>query len=100
MSNVYTVFHRQQSALYDRSLPGCTCLFTTTTGINLLIMFSVPEVNRPFAIAMNSVFIHALGDVPSPVIVGYLKDMLAPACSGGDDDSISSSPGCRGDEEG
>ena len=79
---------------------GCTFLFSTTTGINLLIMFSVPEVNRPFAVALNSVCIHALGDVPSPVVVGYLKDTLAPACSGGDDDSISSSEGCRSNEQG
>ena len=79
---------------------GCTFLFTTTTGINLLIMFSVPEINRPFAVALNSVFIHALGDVPSPIIVGYLKDIMAPACSGGDDDSVSSSDACRGNEEG
>ena len=98
---MFILYFIDNKALYMIDLClGCTCLFTTTTGINFLIMFSVPEVNRPFAIAMNSVFIHALGDVPSPVIVGYLKDMLAPACSGGDDDSVSSSPGCRGDEEG
>ena len=78
---MFILYFIDNKALYMIDLClGCTCLFTTTTGINLLIMFSVPEVNRPFAIAMNSVFIHALGDVPSPVIVGYLKDMLAPAC--------------------
>jgi len=79
---------------------GCCFLFTTTTGINLLVMLSVPEINRPFAVALNSVIIHALGDVPSPIVVGYLKDILAPACSGGDDDSISSSDGCRSNAQG
>ena len=80
---------------------GCTILFATTTGINLLVMLSVPEQHRGFAVALNSVIIHAFGDVPSPVIAGLIKDRLAPGCTGNDfDDKTSSSPACRDDADG
>jgi len=38
--------------------------------------------NQSFGLAMMVVFMHAMGDVPSPIIVGYLKDSLAPGCVG------------------
>ena len=38
--------------------------------------------NQSFGLAMMVVFMHALGDVPSPVIVGLIKDTLAPGCVG------------------
>jgi hypothetical protein len=64
-------------------------------------MLSVPEQHRGFAVALNSVIIHALGDVPSPVVAGILKDSLAPGCTGNDiDDKTSSSPDCREDSDG
>lgn len=44
-------------------------------------MSSVPPENRSFAIALNTLCIHALGDVPSPVVVGNLLDTMAPACA-------------------
>ena len=64
-------------------------------------MLSVPEQHRGFAVALNSVIIHAFGDVPSPVIAGIIKDNLAPGCTGNDiDDKTSSSPACREDSDG
>ena len=80
---------------------GCTLVFATTTGINLCVMLAVPDANRSVAIAVNSVFIHAFGDVPSPVVAGLLKDTLAPACNAnGDDDTVISSDGCRANSNG
>ena len=80
---------------------GCTMLFATTTGINMIIMMSVPERNRPFAIAVNTVCIHAFGDVPSPVFAGLLKDKLAPDCASAEDDNaVSASAACREDSDG
>lgn len=38
-------------------------------------------LNRSFAIALTSVCIHIFGDVPSPIITGLLKDLLAPRCA-------------------
>ena len=50
--------------------------------INIGVMQSVPTSHRAFAIAVTSVMIHAFGDVPSPIIAGYIKDKLAPGkCS-------------------
>ncbi|CAN0548118.1 unnamed protein product, partial [Ectocarpus sp. 12 AP-2014] len=43
-------------------------------------MPSSPRHLRPLAIAANSIVMHALGDVPSPTIIGWAKDALAPRC--------------------
>lgn len=80
---------------------GCTALFATTTGINIIIMMAVPERNRSFAIAISSIAMHVLGDVPSPIFAGLLKDTLAPQCSGsGEDDAISAGEDCRSQSDG
>jgi len=60
---------------------GALLLFVCTAGINYAEMLSVPPENRSFAIALSTLCIHALGDVPSPIIVGGLLDTLAPACA-------------------
>jgi hypothetical protein len=82
---------------------GCGLIFCTYSAINMGVMLSVPPQNRAFGLAMNTIILHAIGDVPSPVIVGYIKDSLAPGCvadSGADDDEVASSPACRDDAEG
>jgi hypothetical protein len=38
--------------------------------------------NQAFALAMQIVLMHLFGDVPSPVLVGLIKDTLAPGCVG------------------
>ena len=45
---------------------------------------------------------HALGDVPSPIFVGWLKDDLAPNCIAQDDDdgNVAASSACRDDDKG
>mmetsp|Transcript_7142 Transcript_7142/g.24037 ORF Transcript_7142/g.24037 Transcript_7142/m.24037 type:complete len:306 (-) Transcript_7142:43-960(-) len=78
---------------------GAALLLACTPGINVGIMLAVPEANRAFAIAINNFLMHAFGDVPSPIIVGYLKDTWAPGCSG-DDDSVATSEDCRDDKAG
>ena len=75
---------------------GCALAFLATPGINIGAMNAVPMKNRAFCMAMMSVTIHALGDVPSPVIAGLLKDHLAPKCNGVD----ASSDQCREDAPG
>ena len=75
---------------------GCALMFMATPGINIGAMNAVNMENRAFSIAMMSVMIHALGDVPSPVIAGFLKDDLAPDCNGVD----AASDACREDNEG
>lgn len=66
------------------------------------VLLSVPLVHRPFAIACSITFMHGLGDVPSPIIAGLLKDTLAPGCipDGDDDDNIAATDACRDDDKG
>lgn len=83
---------------------GSSFIFMCNSAINMGVMLSVPVRHRSFAIALNVVFLHGLGDVPSPVIVGLIKDSLAPGCTpkNGDDDdgNIAASDACRDDSEG
>lgn len=46
-------------------------------------MLASPKHLRPLAIAVNSIVLHALGDVPSPTVIGWMKDTLAPHCAAG-----------------
>ena len=58
---------------------GCTIIFSTTAGTNLIINWSVPIENRAMAVALSIMCIHALGDVPSPVVIGAIADHAAPS---------------------
>eukprot|EP00596_Hydrurales_sp_CCMP1899_P006873 CAMPEP_0119038546 /NCGR_PEP_ID=MMETSP1177-20130426/7531_1 /TAXON_ID=2985 /ORGANISM="Ochromonas sp, Strain CCMP1899" /LENGTH=399 /DNA_ID=CAMNT_0007001277 /DNA_START=781 /DNA_END=1980 /DNA_ORIENTATION=- len=60
---------------------GCMLVFLCNPGVNIALMTAVPEENRSFAIALTSICVHIFGDVPSPIITGILKDILAPGCS-------------------
>lgn len=85
---------------------GCAFCFFTNTGLNMAIMLSVPEANRSLGIAIGTVCGHAFGDVPSPIIAGWMKDSLAPHCvasadnDSNDGDSVSASPACRAEGDG
>jgi hypothetical protein len=67
---------------------GCAFIFFCFPGINMGVLLSVPERHRSFAAGVASLVMHALGDVPSPIIAGLIKDDLAPGCASGDDVSI------------
>lgn len=60
---------------------GGSLLFATTAHANLAVMLAAPRHLRPLSLAINSVSMHALGDVPSPTLIGALKDALAPHCA-------------------
>lgn len=74
-------------------------LFVCNAATNVGVMYSIPIANRPFGIAFNTIWMHLLGDVPSPLVAGYLKDSLASGCVG-DDDGVSTSDACRDDAAG
>ena len=67
---------------------GTLPLFAATAGMNLAIMESVPAANRPFAVALGTLLMHVLGDVPAAPAVGALKDAWAPSCTPSDDGGI------------
>lgn len=62
---------------------GGSMLFATTAHANLAVMLAAPKHLRPLSLAVNSIALHALGDVPSPTLIGALKDTLAPHCAEG-----------------
>ncbi|KAG5179091.1 major facilitator superfamily domain-containing protein [Tribonema minus] len=70
---------------------GCLCLFMATSLINVALMLSVAAQHRSFALALNTLGLHLFGDVPSPIIVGALKDRWAPHCVAGAADSYADS---------
>ncbi|CAI5731802.1 unnamed protein product [Peronospora destructor] len=56
----------------------CTCALSVPETIAVLELF--PKSRQSMAVAANTLFIHALGDVPSPIILGLIKDDWAPLC--------------------
>ncbi len=93
--------------VYDKGLylfiivSGCFMLFFTFTGIYMAVMVAIPVENRPFGMAFCAIVSHVIGDVPSPIFVGWLKDYLAPDCvANDDDDNVAASSACRDDAHG
>ena len=60
---------------------GCTALFMGSAAATVAVFASVPSAQRSFAIGLNTLAIHVFGDVPSPIVIGALKDSLAPQCA-------------------
>jgi len=60
---------------------GTLPLFAATTPMNVAVFESVPRRHRAFAQSVATLAMHAFGDVPTPVVIGVLKDALAPACT-------------------
>lgn len=96
--SISTSFHNKTIFLFIL-FGGCLFLFICMAAINLGVILAVPPQNQSTGLAFSSIMLHVLGDVPSPIIVGLVKDMLAPGCTG-DDDNVNTSEGCRNNGEG
>jgi len=57
---------------------GCLFLFACTSGINMVINWSVPTELRSMAVALSILILHSVGDVPAPVAIGALADKMSP----------------------
>jgi len=57
-----------------------TFSFATSAGITRAIMLVVPLHVRSFALGLCTLLLHALGDVPSPLILSRLIGLWAPSC--------------------
>ena len=55
--------------------------FATSAGITRSVMLVVPTHVRPFALGFLTLILHALGDVPSPPIIGLFLGAWATNCS-------------------
>lgn len=79
---------------------GWILLFATQTGIMLCAMLSVDTGHRPNALAFITLMSHVLGDVPAPIILGLIKDDLAPNCRVGKDGEFVDPEQCSLEESG
>lgn len=94
-------FVREKVAYLTLVTLGCTIIFMTISGINMATMLSVPLDRRSFAVGLSTVCVHLFGDVPSPIIAGYMKDTLSPACTASSgSEGVYSSAACRSQEGG
>ncbi|EQC42303.1 hypothetical protein SDRG_00042 [Saprolegnia diclina VS20] len=91
------------SKMWFLSLVGLALifLFATPSCTAIAVLLCVEPSRRPLAVAVNTLLIHALGDVPSPIILGWLKDKYAPNCGSIEvDGAIVLNPRCSDDAEG
>jgi hypothetical protein len=72
----------------------------TQTGINLVAMLAVDRCHRPNACAFLMLASHLLGDVPLPIVLGLIKDKLAPACTVGKSGDFVDPEQCKEQEVG
>ena len=72
----------------------------TQTQINLVAMLSVEHCDRPNAMAFLMLTSHLLGDVPLPIILGLIKDKLAPDCVIDDTGGFVNPEKCKEQEKG
>ncbi|RHY09415.1 hypothetical protein DYB25_003420 [Aphanomyces astaci] len=83
-------------------LLALTFVFTTQSAQTLVILYSVSKHRRGVAMGLNTFLLHLVGDVPSPVILGALKDKWAPNCGSvyNELDEAKLNPKCSQDKDG
>lgn len=79
---------------------GLVCLFMTQSGLNLSMMLTAPDRYRSLAISVFTLGLHLFGDVPGPIVVGWLKDTMAPHCKPSRMEGSTISEACRHDRAG
>eukprot|EP00804_Cyclotella_cryptica_P016863 CCRYP_001837-RB/>CCRYP_001837-RB protein AED:0.05 eAED:0.05 QI:1087/1/1/1/1/1/2/314/437 len=79
---------------------GWILLFATQTGIMLCAMLAVDTGHRPNALAFITLISHLFGDVPAPIVLGLIKDQIAPNCRVGKDGEFVDTDECSNEEQG
>lgn len=77
----YAALATEKVSFLGRLFVGTLPLFAATAPMNVAILESVPRANRALGQGLGVLCLHAFGDVPTPILVGYLKDTVAPACN-------------------
>ncbi|CAK4081453.1 unnamed protein product [Aphanomyces euteiches] len=76
-------------------------LFATPSCTAVAVLLCVAPSRRNFAVGISTLLVHLLGDVPSPIFLGMLKDYFAPHCGSVEiDGEILLNPDCRRDQDG
>ncbi|ETV93015.1 hypothetical protein H310_12847 [Aphanomyces invadans] len=68
------------AAFFGLLFVGLVMLFMTQSAFTVCVLLSVNRSRQGFALGLSTFLLHLLGDVPSPVLLGYLKDQWAPDC--------------------
>lgn len=72
---VFVALSSKEPTIYWAAMVGSQLLLFASTGpVNSVIVNAVPAGMRATAVAGSIFFIHVLGDVPSPPLVGWLSD--------------------------
>merc|ERR1711862_60796 len=74
---------------------GFLFVFSVQSIITIVTLHSVDINYRPNAIAFQKFMSHMLGDVPAPIIVGFVKDYLSPSCIFDTDGDFVNERGCK-----
>ncbi|ETV85610.1 hypothetical protein H257_03316 [Aphanomyces astaci] len=79
-----------------------TITFTSMPPVAMTAAFhSVHPSQRSLAVGVKTLVLHVLGDVPAPIIVGYIKDAWAPHCNSVlVDGVVVLNPECHQDKDG
>ncbi|RHZ07095.1 hypothetical protein DYB31_004243 [Aphanomyces astaci] len=79
-----------------------TVIAGTISPVVMIAMFhSVHPSQQALAVGLNSLSQHVLGDVPAPIIMGYIKDAWAPHCNSVlVDGVVVLNPECHQDKDG
>lgn len=85
---IWAPFLRRFSLLILTLTLGLIGLFSSQTGVNISLMLCVKDQLRSSSVAFGTLILHILGDVPSPVVIGWLKDKLAPHCTLNDETGL------------
>eukprot|EP01061_Rhynchopus_euleeides_P034715 TRINITY_DN585_c0_g3_i1.p1 TRINITY_DN585_c0_g3~~TRINITY_DN585_c0_g3_i1.p1 ORF type:complete len:613 (+),score=178.78 TRINITY_DN585_c0_g3_i1:183-1841(+) len=81
-TGLFSFMMEQEWAFFTLCFVAELSLFTTTAPLNSLIMESVGVNMRTYAMAFCIFVIHAVGDFPSPVLVGAVSDHFSNGCNG------------------
>ncbi|EQC29351.1 hypothetical protein SDRG_12815 [Saprolegnia diclina VS20] len=61
-------------------LLGLMCVLMSQAPLTTVVLLSVKWSQRSYAVGLNTLLMHLLGDVPAVVVIGALKDHWAPHC--------------------
>jgi len=75
---IVAAYMKTPTAFFALLFVGQLFIFMCTAGINLVINWSVRTEFRSMALAMSVLILHAFGDVPSPIAIGALADVVSP----------------------
>ncbi|EZG43762.1 major facilitator family transporter [Gregarina niphandrodes] len=59
---------------------GLLVVCMVQSSLNLGVMSACAEKERSFGLGLYTLGIHLIGDVPGPILIGFLKDRWAPGC--------------------